>query len=416
MKKVFLSILLCLFFTSCQKKDEPSKDFKSTYEDWKSRKNSFVEYLDNKDQARVIFTGSKVSSIDNAGNKPTVSEGIGYGLLLSCANNDQELFDKFLRYYIEIANNYACTKSEKGVCVDRNYFLMPWIVNNEKKPFWYKTNDDDNFSVYSSGSATDADLQIAWALFLANKKTEDNKWNKTTFSTIFGNNSYKDILEYLGKEIIENDVTGNHLLSGNQWDDYGKEVFFPGYFTPQAFEILDNALNTNTFYLTKEQCLSYIMDFQKDHNSFLFPNIIYLNKKYPNQWSKSFGHDAIRFLLWTSPYKENNNYTMEILYKVLDNISQFIKNDTLPSDGIDAFSLKALGNYSSKQIALNAPLYLCAYFLKNESIAKMLENDLLSYDITKNQPSANDPPGDSSKYYNAAILLLTKAFLEDKFD
>ncbi len=67
-------------------------DFVSTYDQWQSRSNNFIEYIDDKDQARVIFVGSESSSADGNGKRTTVSEGMGYGLLLAYAYDDQDSF------------------------------------------------------------------------------------------------------------------------------------------------------------------------------------------------------------------------------------------------------------------------------------------------------------------------------------
>lgn len=158
---LFFSALSCITF---------AQDFKSTYAQWSSKDNSFVNYIDQYDQARVIFAGSAVTSHDNDGQSPTVSEGMGYGLLLAYANNDQILFDKFLRYVLGTAGNYGCSSYDpnKNTCYASSPFLMPWIVNKDGKPF-NKVDDPKNPGVYhySNGSATDADIQIAWAVSLA---------------------------------------------------------------------------------------------------------------------------------------------------------------------------------------------------------------------------------------------------------
>lgn len=215
--------------------------FVSTYEDWKSTSNTFVSYIDDYDQARVIFCGSASYSQDNDGQVPTVSEGMGYGLLLSYANNDQTLFDKFLRYVLATTDNYGCNLFDpnKG-CLSRSYFLMPWQVNDQGQPFWYMPSATGT-ATYTSGSASDADFQIAWAVFLASGRVEQGTWANSTFTNSQGTYTYRQLFENMALQIRLYDIDSNTRLytPGSQWGAAGTKVLYTGYFTPQAFQALD---------------------------------------------------------------------------------------------------------------------------------------------------------------------------------
>lgn len=215
--------------------------FTSTYAQWKDPSNNFVSYINQYDQARVIFIGSEAYSKDGDGQVPTVSEGMGYGLLLSYANNDQTLFDKFLRYVIATANNYGCGlfDAQNQTCLAASPFLMPWLVNELGEPFWYKPSETGE-ATFTSGSASDADFQIAWAVHLASEKVKGGVWQNSTFDTIEGTLTYGEIFEEMGKAIRLADVDLDALryTPGNQWGDAGTQTLYPGYFTPQAFDAL----------------------------------------------------------------------------------------------------------------------------------------------------------------------------------
>ena len=115
-------------------------DWTSSYAEWIDPKNNFVDYIDAYDQARVIFIGSSAYSADGQGQRPSTSEGMGYGLLLAYAYNDQTTFDKFLRYTLATAQNYGCSLFDGGskTCLANAPFMMPWIVNEAGQPFWYE--------------------------------------------------------------------------------------------------------------------------------------------------------------------------------------------------------------------------------------------------------------------------------------
>lgn len=221
-----------------------TQDFKSTYQDWKDPNNSFVSYIREYNQARVIFCGSESPSHDNDGQNPTVSEGMGYGLLLAYANEDQTLFDQFLRYVLAVGENYGCSNYDpaKKMCYTPSPFLMPWIVNAQGKPFNF-IPDPSNPGIYyySNGSATDADMQIAWAVYLAANRAKAGYWSQSTFQTSSGTLSYNDVFEGMAHAIRLSDIdlTNFRISPGSQWGPQGQKVLYPGYFTPQAFAALN---------------------------------------------------------------------------------------------------------------------------------------------------------------------------------
>jgi len=232
--KYFKLLIACLIWGS-------STFALSDYQTWKSKENFFVDYIDEIEAARVIFIGSSAHSTDEQGNRPTVSEGMGYGLLLAYAHDDQMQFDRFLRYVLWVCSQYSCLEQNKqGWCIKPCYFLMPWLTNNLGKPFWYRAGRGAT-AQYSSGSASDADIQIAWAIYLATQKVKTKEWKDQYFETNVGKLSYNEIFDQMVREIRLYDVDPDTkaLFPGNQWHD--SNIFFPGYITPQAFLVFDKA-------------------------------------------------------------------------------------------------------------------------------------------------------------------------------
>lgn len=217
-------------------------DWTSTYAEWIDPNNHFVDYIDAYDQARVVFIGSSAYSSDGQGQRPSTSEGMGYGLLLAYAYNDQTNFDKFLRYTLATAQNYGCSLFDGGskTCLAKAPFMMPWIVNAAGQPFWFQSAPGAQ-AFFSSGSATDADIQIAWAIYLAAERVKAGTWNNTTFQTTIGTLGYADIFAQMALAIRLDDIDMSTVLyiPGSQWGSAGAAVLYPGYLTPQAFAALD---------------------------------------------------------------------------------------------------------------------------------------------------------------------------------
>jgi len=130
----------CIYPSSAQ-----SQDAKTTYGTWKTK-------LVTSDGAGGYQRVLRPDNENNATNT-TVSEGIGYGMILAVVMDDQALFDNLWKY--------------SQVHLDANG-LMIWLIDSSGNP----GVEDSTTSppVLASGSATDADEDTAWALALAAQK------------------------------------------------------------------------------------------------------------------------------------------------------------------------------------------------------------------------------------------------------
>ena len=134
----------------------------------------------------------------------TVSEGIGYGMLLSYFANDADTFFKLWNYNRAFRHYNGTTN------------LMPWII------------ESFSYNVVDAASATDADLDIATALILMYYKTGLEAY-KTDALTIIND---------LWKEEIN--PANNLILSGNtsMWNGKsGQIVYNLSYFSPVALRL-----------------------------------------------------------------------------------------------------------------------------------------------------------------------------------
>lgn len=134
----------------------------------------------------------------------TVSEGIGYGMLIAAFQNDAEMFNRLWNY------NRAFRARNFGN-------LMPWLV----KGFTYHIVDES--------SATDADLDIATSLILMYYKSQQQAYLDDALL----------IINDLWNEEIE--PSTYRILSGNTstWNGKsGKEIVYNlSYFSPVALRL-----------------------------------------------------------------------------------------------------------------------------------------------------------------------------------
>ncbi|REG98913.1 glycosyl hydrolase family 8 [Flavobacterium aquicola] len=167
-----------------------SQDALNNYNTWKF---NFLENCTN-GRYRVKF--------DNP--TETVSEGIGYGMLLTVYAGDKALFDGLWQYYKDNVNGNG---------------LMNWKING------CSGKKGDN-------GATDADLDVAFALIVA-----DYQWSST------GTINYKANAKTLIASIKANEVEANTfvLKPGDAFG--GSSLTNPSYFSPayyRAFGVFTN--------------------------------------------------------------------------------------------------------------------------------------------------------------------------------
>jgi len=201
---LFVSIFLCVenysqtkpfpanivFNNGLMATSKNSQDAKTNYDTWKA---NFVEQCSN-GRYRVKF--------DNSWQ--TVSEGIGYGMLLSAYAGEKTLFDGLWLYYKDNVNSNG---------------VMNWRING------CSGTDGAN-------GATDAELDAAFALIVA-----DYQWAST------GTINYKDDATTLIAAIKTHEVEANTyvLKPGDQFG--GSQITNPSYFSPayyRAFGVFTN--------------------------------------------------------------------------------------------------------------------------------------------------------------------------------
>ncbi|MFC1476602.1 glycosyl hydrolase family 8 [Fibrobacterota bacterium] len=129
----------------------------------------------------------------------SVSEGIAYGMIITVymhndANDTRYYFDGLWKYYSRYKNDNG---------------LMNWRVYS------------NGTMHYPGGSATDADIDAAFALFMAYRQ-----WGND------GSVKYFDEATELTASILRHEITAdNDLRPGDSWDIGNPSYFAPAYFT-----------------------------------------------------------------------------------------------------------------------------------------------------------------------------------------
>jgi len=175
--------------------NKSSQDAKNNYDIWKT---NFVEDCANQ-RKRIKF--------DNPSQ--TVSEGIGYGMLLSVYMADKTLFDGLWLYYKDNRNSNG---------------VMNWRINGCS-------------GVDGANGATDAELDVAFALIVA-----DYQWGSTA------NINYKTDAKTLIAAVKAHEIEANTfvLKPGDQFG--GSQITNPSYFSPAYYRAFGTFTNDVTFW------------------------------------------------------------------------------------------------------------------------------------------------------------------------
>lgn len=156
------------------------------------RNTALNAYKEWKDKFVINDGNGALRVIRPENNNDTVSEGIGYGMLLAVYADDEPTFSGLLNY---AKKHY----DQKG--------LMNWNIN-------------DSGSTIGQGSAADADADMAYAMTLAS-----DKWQGKSYT-----NDSKNMIQ----AIMKNEVTDKNLL--NPGDNWGAtKTVNPSYLSPSYY-------------------------------------------------------------------------------------------------------------------------------------------------------------------------------------
>lgn len=171
------------------------EDARAAYDDWKTI------HLENCNDGayRVRWENERLDA--------TVSEGIGYGMLLTVVWDDQEAFNGLYEYYKRGRNQYTG--------------LMNWLR------YGCDAHSDTKYNPYPDGAAADADLDVAMSLIMA-----DCKWGDSQYANEAG-----IVIRAIHDHMFAEDGGKHLLLPGDSgwFHDMGGGCVNYSYFAPAYY-------------------------------------------------------------------------------------------------------------------------------------------------------------------------------------
>jgi endo-1,4-beta-D-glucanase Y len=196
---------------------------------------------------------------DGSTSNDTVSEGLGYGMILAVYFGEQTLFDN-LYSYVKLHLN------ANG--------LMGWHIDANGN---FTTTDG------GSGAATDADEDIAFALIAAAKKwSTSSKFNYANEASTMINNMYS-------KEV---EASTYVLKPGDGWG--GSNVTNPSYFAPAWYRIFASFTGNSGWNSVANKCYD-IVNAARNTSTGLVPDWCQANGAAATGQSHDYKYDAIRW-------------------------------------------------------------------------------------------------------------------------
>lgn len=205
--------------------------------------------------------GFKRVQRDAGTNYDTVSEGMGYGLLLAVYFNEQSLFNDLFGYVKKYYNSRG---------------IMGWHID---------ANGNISNSDGGANGATDADEDIALALVFAHKKWGSNSSVK-----------YETEAKNLINSIFNNEVEkGTYVLKpGDTWG--GSSVTNPSYFAPAWYRVFAEFTGNQEWIKVADKCYEIINNVKKyNNNTGLVPDWCTAQGNQASGQGYDFKYDAVRY-------------------------------------------------------------------------------------------------------------------------
>ena len=308
----------------------------------------------------------------------TVSEGVGYGMLLTVFNDDRTTFDGLWAY-----NRGARTFSVIN--------LMPWQLLSFNKTI-------------SNVAALDADLDIATALILAY-----HKW---------GDAAYLEDAKTLVTAIYDRGINKNNNLTypGNNWTQ--RDVYNLSYFSPVAFRLFASIDDTHPWNDILNSHYEYMLKIQQNGaTKAIFPDWTNGNgePKDPENGSAAgsymlYDKESVRIpwrIAWDYYWYQDDRAK-----EVLTNLANFIVGKTGGDPAqIPEYSFNYLtGELSSSKIS--GVHYKGAYCLSGLGVNPDWVNNCTSYFNTFEMSTT---AGFNGTYFMQILQMMYSSLLNGKF-
>lgn len=313
----------------------------------------------------------------------TVSEGMGYGMLISAMCNDQITFDSLFR----CVQKYCYAEGGNG--------LMPWAI-------------DDN-GVEDPASATDGDLDIAFALILASEYWPSNPvYRQTANAMIAAIKQYDTYIGSGGDSAFT--WSGRMINPGSGWNQAGQNNFASSYFSPAHFQVFYTLTGDTSWLEVIENGWTALQGATQTHSGLMpdwFNQVTYgPAQNFPND--RNYAYDACRVplrLIWWYVYctpsrqQEIRNFIQKMLATFQAHPCSYTGGLT---GGYDIFSGANLNDWDG-QPQFNAPVATALALLQPDNFwfNDVLQPLNLAYLINMKDPGN----WDSSPYYNTTLGL-----------
>lgn len=229
----------------------------------------------------------------------TTSEGQSYMMLRSLIMEDKKTFDL----------TYKWTKNN----LQREDYLFAWLWG--KKGLKYEIIDEN--------SASDADIDIAFALYLAYEKWQDEKYLKD--AKLITNVIWKKETKKIGNYIL--------LTPGAKQSTEDKNEINPSYFSPYQFKIFQKYDTKHKWELLVDSSYYYLNKLSFETETGLPPNWFYIQDGQivlEDSEKSDFSYDAIRvFLRIYLDYKYTKDpRALSVLERTSFFVNEWNKNQT----------------------------------------------------------------------------------------
>jgi endo-1,4-beta-D-glucanase Y len=200
--------------TTCYYPSYLNSDVQSVYNAWLSAQ---VTTTGAGGYRRVRRHGDPTLQADS-----TVSEGIGYGMIIAVYMDDQSLFDDLWRYYnLHVGGNG----------------LMDWYISA------------DGTTVLGSGGASDADQDAAWALVMASYQ-----WGTASYG-----GSYASMATSLINKLWSNYVDSSTKVYG-PWAGAGGNTINISYYDPAEYRVFAQFTGNSGWLSVVDTCYTTLFN------------------------------------------------------------------------------------------------------------------------------------------------------------
>lgn len=215
------------------------------YLDWKAR---FYKSCDN----GTVY----VLKNDYTGSEEIVSEGIAYGMLLSVAIGDREVFDGLWRYYRDNRNGNGVMNWRQSVCGGTT----------------------------GGNGASDADLDAALGLVLG-----ESRWGGYAQDAL-------DLIDAIGTHETEECDNGTIVLKpGDSWGGCGGQTVNPSYFSPGHYRRFAQVQTERADFWNEFASDTYAMlSRMQDDKAGLIPDWAFGDGRSEDGDRGQFGYEAVR--------------------------------------------------------------------------------------------------------------------------